>query len=256
MPSPFPGMDPFLERSRFFPSVHDSFIVYLSEALQSSLSDPYFVEINRRAWVDTVERPVEADIFVGHNSSTQPIIVTVPVEHRRETYLEIRVPSSEGERVVTTLEVLSLTNKTPGQGRTLFLKKQREILDSDVHLVEIDLLRDGTHSTAVPLAPLKKAPPFDYHVCIRHFDKPEDYHAYTFTLREPLPTIAVPLLPGDAAVSINLQAVFDRCYDTGPYRRRVVYDPARFTPALSSDQAEWVSQLLRDKGLSRTEDKK
>ena len=131
MPSPFPGMDPFLELPFFLPGVHDSFITYLREALQAALPQPYFAEINERLWVDTVERPIgpDVDVLRGNQPSppeqaggvavataapTQPIVITIRVEDRRETYLEIRTPSPDGERVVTTIEVLSLTNKTPG----------------------------------------------------------------------------------------------------------------------------------------------
>jgi hypothetical protein len=249
MPSPFPGMDPFLEHPLFFPGVRASFVVYLSEALQSALPEPYFADINERRWLDTVE-PRE-DVAVATAAPAEPVVITVPVEERRETYLEIRVPSPEGERVVTTIEVLSLTNKTPGpRGRALYLQKQQEVLDSDIHLVEIDLLRGGTHTTAVPLDPLRqKAPPFDYHVCVHHFDRLGEFHAYTFTLQEQLPTVPIPLLPGDASVPVNLQAVFDRCYDTGPYRRRVRYEPQRIAPPLRPEQAERVQSLLREKGL-------
>jgi hypothetical protein len=113
------------------------------------------------------------------------------------------------------------------------LQKQQEVLDSDTHLVEIDLLRSGTHTTAVPLEALRrKAPPFDYHVCVHAFERLGTYAVYTILMTQRLPTIAIPLLPGDGAVNIDLQAVFQRCYDTGPYRRRVRYDPARLMPPL------------------------
>ncbi len=255
MPSPFPGMDPFLEQPHLFCGLPSSLVVYLSEALQPALPDPYFVEINSREWVETVDSPKanreSPSSLPGRAAPVQPVIVTVPQEECRDTYLEIRVPGSEGERVVTTIEVLSLTNKAPGlRGRSLYLQKQREILDSDIHLVEIDLLRGGTHATAVLLDRLReKAPPFDYHVCLHHFDRPEEYQAYTFTLPERLPTVPIPLLPGDGPVPVDLQAVFERCYDTGPYRRRVRYDPARIVPPLRPEQTEWVRGVLREKGL-------
>ena len=53
-------------------------------------------------------------------------------------------------------------------------------------------------------------------------------------------------------MSVDLQAVFDRCYDTGPYRRRVRYDPARVVPSLRPEQGEWVRSVLREKGLLAT----
>lgn len=270
MPSPFPGMDPFLEHPSLFPGLHDRFIAYLGEALQGCLPAPYFADINERLWVDTSDRPIGPDVDVlrgegpgqGHPTekdasaemaagAAQPILITVPLEERRETFLEIRTLLDQGERLVTTIEVLSLTNKTPGpKGRTLYLRKQREILDSDSHLVEIDLLREGTHTTAVPENRLRQmAPAFDYHVCVHSFDQPETFAVYTIRLTDRLPSVAVPLLPRDGAVTIDLQAVLDRCYDAGPYRRRVRHDPSRIVPALSEDQLEWVIQRLRARGM-------
>jgi hypothetical protein len=61
-----------------------------------------------------------------------------------------------------------------------------------------------------------------------------------------LPEIAVPLLPGDGAVPLDLAAVFARCYDTGPYRRRVRYDPARLVPPLAMERTAWVRKVLQD----------
>lgn len=230
MPSPFPGMDPFLEHPAIFPGVHDSFLTYLREALQVALPAPYFAEVNERLWVDTSELPIGPDVDVLRGEQpkpagdagnggvaiatdiVQPILITVPLEERRETYLEIRSPLEGGERVVATIEVLSLTNKTPGpRARELYLQKQREVIDSDSHLVEIDLLR-GTHTTAVPLDRLRqKAPPFDYHVCVHAFDKLGTFAVYTLPLADHLPQVAIPLLPGDGTVTVDLQAVFGRC---------------------------------------------
>jgi len=257
-------MDPFLEHPAFFPGVHDSLLTYLREALQAALPAPYFAEINERLWVDTSERPIGPDVDVLRGDAptpsnggvavltdaAQPIVITVPHEEHRDTYLEIRTPENDRERVVTTIEVLSPSNKTPGpKARTLYLQKQREILDSDTHFVEIDLLRAGTHTTAVPLERLRaKAPPFDYHVCVHPFDVLGKFEVYTFRLAQPLPRIAIPLLPGDGNVSVDLQAVFTRSYDTGPYTRRVRYELDRIEPPLSPEQSTWAAQVLADRG--------
>ena len=112
--------------------------------------------------------------------------------------------------------------------------------------MEIDLLRGGAHTTPVLLDRLRrKAGPFDYHVSVHRFDQPGRFFVYPWQLAEPLPVIGVPLLPDDGEVSLDLQAVFTRCYDTGPYRRRVAYDPARIVPALSPEKTEWVKQVLQ-----------
>lgn len=269
MPSPFPGMDPFLEHPVIFPGLHDSMIAYLREFLQGNLPEPYYAEIGDRVWVEVSERPIGPDVkvltrddeweqrartegvAVATATRTRPVVVTVPHDEHRETFLQI-LSGVHGERLVTTIEVLSLTNKTPGQhGRDLYLRKQREILDSQTHLVEIDLLRGGEHATSVPRKrALAKAGPFDYHVCVHHFDNLEDYFVYPIRLNEPLPEIAVPLLPGDPPVSVNLQAVLNRCYDTGPYHRRVRYAETIPAPPLSLEQEQWARGLLRQKGLA------
>ena len=46
MPSPFPGMDPFLKNPEIFPDLHDSFITYLREALQANLPGSYDYHIS------------------------------------------------------------------------------------------------------------------------------------------------------------------------------------------------------------------
>jgi hypothetical protein len=178
-------------------------------------------------------------------------MVTVPHEERRETFVDIFTSLDGQERLVTSIEILSPTNKTPGEhGRELYLQKQREILESKVHLAEIDLLRGGQHATAVPLErALEKTGPFDYHVCVHRFDYWEDYFVYPFLLKDSLPEIAIPLLPGDRPVAVDLQVIFDRCYDAGPYRRRVRYKDETPVPPLRPEQAEWATAVLKAKGI-------
>ncbi len=141
---------------------------------------------------------------------------------------------------------MSLTNKTPGEhGRDLYLRKQREVLAAKVHLVEIDLLRGGEHTTAVPAGRLARAAgEFEYHVSIHHFDNLEDYFVYPIRLRQPLPEIAVPLLPGDPPVPLDLQAVFSRTYDAGPYPREIDYRQSVPPPPLSPAMESWLRDVL------------
>ena len=267
MSSPFPGMDPFLEHPAIFPGLHDRLIAYISESLQAHLPEPYYAEIGERLWVEASDRSIGPDVHVlqdeGHGPEpsvggegrlateirSQPVVVTVPQDEFRETYIEIRT-SGESERVVTTIEVLSLTNKTMGvRGRELYLRKQREVLASEIHLVEIDLLRGGQHTTAVPIrAARTKAGEFDYHVCIHRFDNIEDYFVYPVRLQDRLPDIAIPLLPGDGDVGLDLQVVFQRSYDAGPYRRRIRYDRRDVVPPLDAEQQAWLDRVLGSRG--------
>ncbi len=154
--------------------------------------------------------------------------------------------SGEGKRLVTSIEVLSLSNKTPGeQGRDLYKRKQNEILASQVHLIEFDFLRSGEHTTAVPLDAAREAcGPFDYHISVRPFDDLETVFVYPIRLEDRLPAVEIPLLPGDPSVTLDLQSVFDRCYDAGPYAREIRYGEDAMIPPLRPDQAAWAETIV------------
>lgn len=264
MPSPFPGMDPYLEDADVFPSLHGNLIFSIQELLQPQLPEPYFAKTNERVWVEMTTRYVEPDVdvfasprrpkrprtsggvAVAESRRVQPVVVTVPHDEHRETHVDIWTRQRAEKRLITTIEILSPSNKTPGQhGRDLYLKKQREILDSRVHLVEIDLLRGGEHTTAVPLDwALTKAGPFEYHVCIHRFDKLEDFFVYPIQLPEALPEITVPLLPGDGDVLLDLQAAMNRAYDAGPYRREIDYANDKITTPLRPSLAKWAKGIV------------
>jgi hypothetical protein len=260
-------MDPFLEQPERFPGFHDKLITYLSELLQPKLPDPYFADSGRRAWIEVSERFIGPDVQVlkprqakerpeERNAggvavevppSTRPLVIHVPHDERSEPFIEIYTGRRSERRLVTTIEVLSPSNKAPGeQGRELYVRKQREILQSKVHLVEIDLLRAGEHTTAVPQHRLlAKAGRFDYHVCVHRFDRFEDYLVYPIQLAEHLPEVAIPLLPGDPSIPVDLQAVLDRAYDAGPYRREIDYRAEAPFPPLPPEQEAWAAGVLK-----------
>jgi hypothetical protein len=263
-------MDPFLEHPEVFPNLHDRFVTHLGDALQAKLPEPYFAASGSRVWIEFTSRLVGPDVPVlrttnGPQSAAalnggvaienatrvRPGVVRVEPEEKRQAYLEIFTRESGRRRLVTSIELLSPTNKTPGeQGADLYRKKQREVLGSQVNLIEIDLLRAGQHTTAVPLEQaVRTVGAFHYHVCVRAFDRPNEFFVYAARLQDKLPEIAIPLLPGDLIVVIDLQAVFTHVYDTGPYRRWVRYDEPVPPPPLTSEELNWVSAQLRAGGF-------
>lgn len=266
MPSPIPGMDPFLEDPAVFPDLHDNLIAEMRNAINAQLPPPYYARSASRVWVEPSQRRVGPDVNVlrperpGAGSASPapvatasarlPVVVRIPLEEHRQTYLDIYAKPGE-ERLVTTIEILSLTNKiSGGEGRPQYLQKQREVLGSKVNLVEIDLLRGGQHTTAVRLEDaLAKAGPFDYHICVRAFEEPTDFVIYPISLGERLPVLGIPLLPGDGAVPVDLQLLLDRCYDSGLYQRSISYTHRVPAPPLRTEQTAWIEQLLRDKGI-------
>lgn len=176
----------------------------------------------------------------------EPVIDPVVHDEFREPYIDILTRNSAGEIVVATIEVLSPANKRSGPGRDLYLKKQREILDeARVHLIEIDLLRGGEHTTAVPRsAAFRRSKGFDYHICVRRADRWTDALVYPVRLCGRLPRFPIPLLPGDGEIVVDLQAAFDRSYNDGPFAKRVDYRRPVPEPPLSSEDAAWVADVV------------
>jgi Protein of unknown function (DUF4058) len=272
MPSPFPGMDPYLESPDWFPNLHDGLIFTIQAALQARLPRAYYARTRQHVWLDLARRsPVDPDVDVMHSGrpkrvrrrreagsggvavaepiTSDPIVVRVNMqigEPRHEPFIEIHRRQGTDDVVVAVVEILSPSNKTRGEhGRNLYITKQQETLLSPAHLIEIDLLHAGTHTTAVPLELARTdAGSFDYHVCVHRSDQFESFFVYPIILQAKLPVIAVPLLPGDADIALDLQSVFDRAYDEGPYDRAVRYDLATIEPPLPPEQAEWVKSRL------------
>lgn len=266
MPSPFPGMDPWLERPALFPNLHNSLIVALQGAIYAVLPAGYVAAGDTRVYVDPELRRIP-DIGVfgpdeSHGGTSAVAVaslvgagliaaaterITDPIE---EPYLEIR--SVEDERLVTAVEVVSPTNKKPGEdGRTSYRQKQGEFRLTRVNLVEIDLLRGGPHTTAVPEARLRAlAASAEYHVSVMLAGSPRQYFVAPIRLADRLPSIPIPLEAGVTPVMVDLQAAFDRCFDEGRFAQRARYDRPP-DPPLTAEQQEWAEGLLREKGLLR-----
>jgi hypothetical protein len=256
MPSPFPGIDPYLEHPALWPDVHNGLIAGMQEALAPQLRPRYYVAIEERTYVDEsselalVGRP---DVAVVSNPSgpertvasasttTAAIEVTLPIpETARETYLEIR-GVVEGD-VVAVVELLSPANKRAGEGRRLYLDKRRRILGSLTHLVEVDLLRAGERM------PFRGAPQGDgYTILVSpHWRRPAA-RVHAFSVRDPIPAFALPLRERDEQVAVDLGAVLASRYDRVGYDLRIDY-AAEPQPPLAAEDAAWADALLRERG--------
>jgi|SRR5262245_1719971 len=269
MPSPFPGMDPWLEGPGVFPDLHASFATYLRAALTKTLPRPFFAAISTRVYMEESDRRTEPDVdvlFPAKGAPPSPSIGTTavairsrsnvfevpalpwPDEEITEAFIEIRTLEG-GERLITSIEILSPTNKKRGaNGRGLYLAKQQEMRVLGVNLVEIDLLRMGAHATAATLAEMRRqVGAYDYHMCITRAGS-DKCQVVSNRLVEPLPIIDIPLTPEAGTVAADLQAVLDRCYDDADYSRRVDYvQPC--DPPLTPEQQAWAEGILREKGL-------
>ncbi|MDA1012983.1 MAG: DUF4058 family protein [Planctomycetota bacterium] len=251
--NPFPGMNPYLERH--WGDVHTRFMVYACDQINSQLPGDLQARVEEALTVDSEDdtRLVYPDVRVVEDTATgvdgqpiggvmvaEPAVVMLADEPRTERHIEI-VNAREGHRVITAIEFLSPTNKTNGKGREKYLAKQTEYIQGGVNLVEIDLLRGGEFSLAIPKDKWPTASNL-YKICVRKFWTPE--HAFTFgaTLREALPNIPIPLRLSDPPVILQLQELINECYVRGRYASLDYSQP--LVPKLAKDDANWVRGLL------------
>jgi hypothetical protein len=89
---------------------------------------------------------------------------------------------------------------------------------------------------------------WDYLFCLHRGRQGNRYEVWPVTLRQSLPRIHVLLADGDPDVVLDLQAVFNRCYDEGAYARRLDYW-RESTPPLQGEDAVWADQVLHDRRL-------
>jgi hypothetical protein len=216
MGTPFPGMDPYQETPALWPDVHNSLVAAMRNSLGPLL---------RPRYVGCLEERVE-------------VPVPDPV---RETYLVVR--AAQAGDVVTVVELLSPTNKRPGEGRTLYEEKRLSVLGSRTSLVEIDLHRGGQRM------PVAGAPPgADYTILIRRGDRRIRADLLAFGIRQPIPPFALPLYPGDLEPEVDLGALLHALYETAAYDLRIDYRQNAVPPIGEADR-EWVDGLLREEKL-------
>jgi Protein of unknown function (DUF4058) len=223
MRSPFPGMDPYIEQ--FWGDLHQTMINRSRAAIQKQLPADLVARVDERVIVE-------------------PAIVQD--EPERQGCIEI-IDLGSGRRVVSVIEILSPSNKIPGPGRDMYLRKQEELRQGGVSLAEINLNRTGSHVFMVALNRIPEGQATPYAACIRRAWKPFHLEYYRVPLRECLPAIAVPLRPEDSSVPLDLQAVLDECCDEGRYIDDIDYRKDA-DPPLTGDDARWADAFLREQG--------
>jgi hypothetical protein len=167
------------------------------------------------------------------------VFTPTAVDEVRQRYLEIR--DRQSKRVVTVVELLSPSNKDPGDGRDQYWNKTRLLLNTTyTGLVEIDLLRGG------PRLPWGNLPTCDYYAIVsraeaRQLDPPRAA-VWPIRLRDPLPPIPIPLLPGEPEPMLDLQSIIHHIYDAAGYQLFIYEsDPE---PPLAPADAVWAAQVL------------
>lgn len=262
MSSPFPGMDPWLESH--WRDVHSSLVIYARDALQRRLPPPLRARVEERVFVESPEeqrRSSFPDVRVvehprapragaaspsGAAAVAEPLLVHVKDEPVTQRYLEI--VDTSGGRVVCVIEMVSPTNKAPGEGQDLYLQKQAELRQGGVSSVEIDLTRAGERVLTIPAWQIPSSHRSTYQVVARRGHRPAVVEVYRVPLGERLPVIRVPLRETDQDVPLDLQELIERCWENGGYEGTLDYSGPP-DPPLSPEDAAWAHERLVAAGL-------
>ncbi|MEX2173694.1 MAG: DUF4058 family protein [Pirellulaceae bacterium] len=248
MPSPFPGMNPFLEHPDVWHDFHYRFIVAAADALTAQVRPNYIVKIDAHIYLH--ELPDEPRRLIGRGDAnilqaTGDVVagsgsvatieapvqgrIELAVDEERVRYLEI--VDRETREVVTVAELLSPANKLNGSDREQYLGKRRRLLRSNVHLVEIDLLRIG------PRMPVEHRPECDYLILVSRAENRPDVQLWPLRLQQPLPTIPVPL-KGHVEARLELQSILHLVHDAAGYADYIYDNPIQ--PPLNPTDIEWA----------------
>ncbi|OAI40679.1 hypothetical protein AYO40_04510 [Planctomycetaceae bacterium SCGC AG-212-D15] len=240
-------MNPYLEQNDTWEDFHTNFLTRAQEALAGQVGPNYLVKIEVRLLLHELsadERRYlgKADVGVSEMATSRgappalaaagaPVFLQLPaVEVERHISLEIR--DRRNRRVVTVLELLSPSNKAPGEDRDDYLAKRRQVLAGPTHLVEIDLRRGGSRPTPPQI------PACDYYALVsQHEDRPK-LGFWPISLRESLPSLPVPLSAPDPPVKLDLKVVLDRAYDGANYGKYIYEEDPE--PPLSAEDQAWA----------------
>ena len=251
MPSPFPGMNPFLEQPSVWHDFHTRFAVALADQLSALVGTAYLVRVEEHVYLhelSAAERQLigRPDVHVSPqapktSSSTTTLSAPcrgrflTPVDEEKVRYLEIIERS--GRRVTAVIEILSPSNKLNGPDRDSYLSKRLAYLRGDVHFIELDLLRGG------PRMPIDGMPACDYCAAVSTVADRPNGGIWPFGLREAMPIVPIPLRRDDPAAPLDLKAALDRVYDAATYRYEIYQSEP--VPALSHADAGWAAEILK-----------
>ncbi len=252
MPSPFPGMDPYIEswiwedfHARLIPAIYDKLNPALPKRYIAS-TELYITQVDPSN--DDEQFPLTGpDLHIAERETAfsgaavataeAPINTTIALISRKRRY--IKIVDQEERRVVTVIEVLSPSNKTGGDNGEAYRLKRQEFLGGEVSLVEIDLLRSGQRP------PLGEPVPAitDYYILVHRSWRRTRLAIWPFSVREAIPPVHVPLDPDVQDVVLDLRSCIDHVYDFGRYGEQFDYSrPPR--PPLREPDATWARDLL------------
>jgi hypothetical protein len=254
MPSPFPGMNPWLEQDFVWPDFHTRYLPRIAGQLARHVGKTYFVKIEQQLYIH--ERSVDerdllgiGDVGIaeahrapsspaggGAQTMTAPVYSIIPPEPERTRHAWIEIRDKRDHAVITVIELLSPSNKRWGPDRDAYFAKRYQLLGSQTHLVEIDLLRGNRRM------PLNGLPDCDYYAMVSHVDDRPTVGVWPVALRNRLPVIPVPLRGDDPPINVDLQLALHDVYDESTYEN-YIYEGEPQPPLLGEDK-EWAAQFV------------
>ena len=262
MPSPFPGMDPYLESSDIWPDLHVNLITSIQRQINSRLPPRYRAVAERRVYVieedDTAYRHLVPDVAIQATAARPPrpggrlrapnaspaVVAKAGPAEVQEPYLVIR--GADDRDVVTVVEALSPTNKTAGsRGEREYRQKRSDVLASTSSLVEIDLLRGGVE---LPFRTRPGVRNRHYYVSVSVASSRSALEVYAWSVRDTLPAVSVPLRAPEPDVLLDLGTVIAEIYDANRYQQEIDYRVEPPPPPLAGNDAAWLDAVLRASG--------
>jgi hypothetical protein len=256
MPSPFPGMDPYLE-GYLWPDVHSALASKIRQQLTPQLRPRYTARLEIYVVedrfpesevgilypdVEVMRNRETADAAVIEPSSSSvitPARLTLPVLQPVSWRLaSVEIRDTAQNRLVTCIEILSPVNKRE-PGLLAYRQKRQRLYQAGVHLLELDLLRRGTRPFAQP-----RLPDVPYAVALTRLQAAST-DIWPLQLCDPLPTLPVPLQFPDADVPMNLSTAMAEVYEEAAYDLSVNYSEPPPPPALSATEQKWVQQSIQ-----------
>ena len=222
MPSPLPGMDPYLEDDKLWPAFHHQLVNCLHQVLLPGLVDRYRSRLGHRQYV-----------------TEMPLFTSIIRETHQEEYIEIR-QRSDG-RLVSLIDVVSPANKLTPEGRQAYLDKRREGRVAQASLVEVDLVLQGQ-----PLLEYSREglPEWNYAVTVTRSTQPDRFEIYTATLQKRLPRFRLPLATDDRDTVVDLHTAFVRSYEQGDFAKKIDYGRDPIVPLKDPDR-QWLLGFLK-----------
>ncbi len=255
MPSPFPGMDPYLE-GYLWADAHQALAYQFRRQLVPLVAPRYAVRLAVTMLTDRVpahelgimypdvevirpQRPTEPSMTVTPAAvAIPPAPLAIPIDAPVPTRLvTVEVHDVAQNRLVTSLEIMSPANKRE-PGLHEFLSKRDELQLAGVHVLEIDLLRRGRRIWSD--ARVDATPYMATLVRAGHIQA----ELWPIGLRDPLPVLPVPLRHPDPDVPLDLSLALDTIYDEARYSLTLSYDEPPPAPTLSVDDMAWLKRCV------------